>query len=217
MDNFGKKFGEAAVKVAKEMGGNKSVGKCALAVGNALALVLGENIACKFRGNAHTWLPKIKQSALGGKYWSFLRKSKDTTNLPAGSLVIWDKQEAHPYGHIEVADGNGHLCSDFVRSDKLALYKSNPANVIPEIFAPIGYAANNGETKVPFNVEVIVDGLNIRKLSNTTAPIIGNAKKGDVLTVWAIENKEDGSQWGKNATGYFCLINENKKRYTKNI
>lgn len=203
---FGQTLGKAAYETAKNMGNNKSLGKCALAVGNALSSVLGENIACKFRGNAYEWLPKL-QSDLGKKYWKFLKQSTDTTKLPAGSIVLWNRQKAHPYGHIEIADGNGHLCSDFIRDDFRPLYFSNPENIVPHIFIPIL------TQKLPFEVKVTASALNIREESNTKSKIKFSVPRGTILKVWALETKGD-TQWGKNSDGYFCLF-DNKNEYTK--
>ena len=203
MKEFGKAFGEAAYKVASKMGGTKSQGKCALAVGDALSMVMGEQVAKQYRGNAWTWISKVKTSNL----WRFLKQSKDTTNLPAGSLVIWNKQPAHPYGHIEVADGNGHLCSDFIRSDKLALYRNNPDNIIPLLFVPAELQLQNVGDNLPAKVRVIASALNIRKHAGMDAKIVGQYKKGDIVTIWAIETKCT-TQWGKNSKGFFCLFNE---------
>lgn len=207
--SFGNELGNAANKVAKKMGNTKSIGKCALAVGDALSAVVGENIARKFRGNAWTWIEKV-ESELGKKYWRFLKQSKNTSGLPAGSLVIWNKQAKHPCGHIEIADGQGHLCSDFIRSDKLALYYENPANIIPLIFIPCETAINTNH-KVPYDVKVTADLLNIREHADTNSKKVGSAKCGEILTVWAEETKENGTKWGKNAKGFFCL------KYTKDV
>lgn len=215
MENFGKQFGLSAYKTAKNMGNTKSLGKCALAVGDALARVLGESIACKFRGNAFAWLPKLK-GQLGQKYWKFLKQSKNTSGLPAGSIVIWDKQPAHPFGHIEVADGNGHLCSDFIRSDKLALYYNNPANIVPMIFVPIesdSKLANKGE--LPYDVIVTVDVLNVRETANTSSRIIKTLSKGTQLKIWGIKTDND-KIWGKLSTGYVCMSLSGKK-YVKQV
>lgn len=207
--SFGNELGNAANRVAKKMGNTKSLGKCALAVGDALSAVVGENIARKFRGNAWTWIEKVN-GTLGKQYWRFLKQSKDTSGLPAGSLVIWNKQEQHPYGHIEIADGQGHLCSDFIRSDKLALYYKNPANIIPLIYIPCETQINTNK-KVPYDVEVTASVLNIREHADINSKKVATANKGDIMTVWAEETKEDGTKWGKNSKGFFCL------RYTKNV
>jgi len=202
--SFGNDLGAAAYRIAKKMGNTKSLGKCALAVGDAVSAVVGESVACKFRGNAWTWIDKVRNTQLGKQYWRFLKQSKDTHGLPAGSLVIWDKQDLHPYGHIEIADGNGNLCSDFIRSDKLAIYKKNPANIVPLIFIPCerGTSTNNS---LPYDVEVTAAKLNIREHSDTSSNIVTTVNKGTILTVWAIETKEDGTKWGKNSKGFFAL------------
>lgn len=206
--SFGNDLGDAAYRVAKKMGNTKSLGKCALAVGDALSAVVGESIAVKFRGNAYTWIEKVK-GTLGQRYWRYLKQSKDTSGLPKGSLVIWDKQDLHPYGHIEIADGAGHLCSDFIRSDKLAIYKQNPANIVPLIFIPCETSTNTN-SGLPYDVEVTASTLNIREHADVNSAIVATANKGDVLTVWAIETKTD-RKWGKNSKGFFAL------EYTKNV
>lgn len=215
MNNFGKQFGLSAYKTAKNMGNTKSLGKCALAVGDALAMVLGESVARRFRGNAFNWLPKLK-GRIGQKYWKFLKQSKNTIGLPAGSIVLWNRQPAHPFGHIEVADGNGHLCSDFIRSDKLTLYYNNPANIIPMIFVPIESDSKpiiKGE--LPYDMIVTADVLNVRETANTSAKIIKTLSKGTQVKIWGIKTDKD-KIWGKLSKGYICL-SLNNKTYAKRI
>lgn len=211
MKDFGKAFGAAAYKIASKMGGTKSQGKCALAVGDALSAVLGENVAKKFRGNAYTWISKVKMS----DKWVFLKQSRDTTKLPAGSLVLWNRQKAHPYGHIEVADGNGHLCSDFIRSDKLALYRNNPENIVPLIFVPADFNVQDFGNDLPITVKVVASVLNIREHAGMDAKIVGQYKKGDIVTIWAVETKTT-TQWGKNSKGFICLFNE-KEHFVEHV
>lgn len=217
---FGELLAQAVVKIAKSMGNTKSLGKCALAVGDALSMVVGETEACKYRGNAYTWLPKLKN------YTRYCYKGKQIPpldKLPAGTIVIWDKQNAHPYGHIEIADGKGNLCSDFIRDARHQLYYSNPANIIPDIFYPAEavlpiqnapefdkVTATSNIIKLPYNVRVTANALYIRKGSDTSSGAIKIVKQGDILQVWAEETKPDG-KWGKNATGFFSL------QYTEKI
>ena len=201
---FGENLGKAAYETAKKMGNTKSLGKCALGVGDALSSVVGEKIASQYRGNAYEWLSK----AYNSPYWEFKKQTSDTTGLPAGALVIWNKQPAHPYGHVEIADGNGHLCSDFIRSDKLALYKSNPQNIIPHIFYPKEVEVQKSE--LPYKVRVTAQsGLNIRKLATLSSKILETAPKGTILTVWGIchQQTQEGVEriWGKNEKGFFVL------------
>lgn len=206
MPSFGQALGQSAYKVARRMGNNKSTGRCALAVGDALSAVVGESIACHYRGNAYQWINKMKAS----KYWKFYKQSKDTKNLPAGSLVIWDKQPTHPFGHIEVADGNGHLCSDFIRPDSYALYINNPANVIPLIYVPVECEVTTSTKKLPYDTVVCVSTLNVRQRPFINAPIIGELHQNDVVTVWA-EEHQSNMVWGKNSLGYFCIENKGVK------
>ena len=56
---------------------------------------------------------------------------------------------------------------------------------------------------LPYKVKTKCE-LNIREGAGTEFKIIRKAKKGEILTVWAIENK-DNVKWGKNGKEYFCL------------
>lgn len=198
---FGEALGQTAYKIAQKMGNKKSTGKCALAVGDALSAVLGEAVASKYRGHAYHWLVPLKCATK--KYWEFAGVNNNTQNLPAGSLVVWDRQTAHPYGHIEIADGKGHLCSDFIRDDWRPLYVSNPAKIVPQIFKPLAFEVPE-QDKLPYDVVVLCDTLNIRKNPSISSNVVGQAHKGDILTVWAIKTTAD-RVWGKNSNGYFAL------------
>lgn len=198
---FGEALGKSAYKIAQKMGNKKSTGKCALAVGDAISAVLGERVASKYRGHAYRWLIPLKCATK--KYWIWRGYSANTKGLKAGTLVVWDRQEAHPYGHIEIADGNGHLCSDFIRDDFRPLYVKNPANIVPQIFEPVKFEVTEND-QVPFDAKVLCDTLNIRKAPRIDSEIVGTAKKDEVLTVWAIKTGED-RVWGKNHKGYFAL------------
>lgn len=199
---FGEALGQSAYKIAQKMGNTKSMGKCALAVGDAVSSILGEEIAAKFRGHAFKWLPVLK-SATGRKYWTYKGYSVDTKNKPAGSIIVWERQIAHPYGHIEISDGKGHLCSDFIRQDFRPIYKNNPANIVPQIFEPIEFDVLENKI-LPYDVVVLVNSLRIRKAPSVDSEVVTNARKGDILTVWAIKTTPT-QIWGKNHRGYFSL------------
>lgn len=132
-------FGDNLAQAAIARGGRttRSGGYCALAVGDAFAKVVGEKEASKYRGNAWTWINKLK--GMGSKWFNnagIAKNNRELSRIPAGSIAVWDKQPAHPYGHIEIADGKGHLISDFKRPANLGLYRSNPAGIKPMIFTP---------------------------------------------------------------------------------
>lgn len=140
--DFGSKLAANAVR----RGGRttKSGGQCALAVGDALSNTIGEKEASKYRGNAWQWINKLK--GIGSKYFNYAGiagSNKEIRNIPKGSIAVWNKQQAHPYGHIEIADGQGHLISDFSRPADLNLYRSNPAGIKPMIFTPKGVKVAN--------------------------------------------------------------------------
>ena len=132
---FGDNLAQAAI--ARGGGTTKSGGYCALAVGDAFSKVVGEKEASKYRGNAWTWISKLK--GIGSKWFNnagVAKNNRELSRIPAGSIAVWDKQPAHPYGHIEIADGKGHLISDFKRPANLGLYRRNPAGIKPIIFTP---------------------------------------------------------------------------------
>lgn len=132
-------FGDNLAQAAIARGGRttKSGGYCALAVGDAFSKVIGEKEASKYRGNAWTWISKLKgQGSKWFNYAGIAKNNRELSNIPAGSIAVWDKQPAHPYGHIEIADGRGNLISDFRRPANLGLYRRNPAGIKPVIFTP---------------------------------------------------------------------------------
>ena len=133
--DFAESLGNAAIR----RGGNRttSSGVCALAVGDAFSSVVGEKEASKFRGNAWTWINSLKTK--GAKWFNYAGiagSDKELRSIPKGSIAVWNKQPAHPYGHIEIADGRGNLISDFKRPANLGLYRRNPAGIKPVIFTP---------------------------------------------------------------------------------
>lgn len=137
--NLGDRLAQNAIAI----GGHRttSSGVCALKVGDALERTDPSIIKATGRGNAWTWINKLKGP--GKKWFNYAGKAKsnkDLANLAPGSIAVWNRQSAHPYGHIEIADGRGHLISDFSRPANLNLYRSNPANIKPEIFTPKGVA-----------------------------------------------------------------------------
>ena len=70
-------------------------------------------------------------------------------------------------------------------------------------FTPVKEKQEASHPPLPYKVKTKCD-INIRKGAGTNFPIIRVAKKGAVLTVWAVETVGT-TQWGKNAEEYFCL------------
>lgn len=60
------------------------------------------------------------------------------------------------------------------------------------------------ESELPYKVETL-NNLRIRKGPGTNYDVVRVAKKGSVLTVWAITENKDGSKWAKSWDEYFCL------------
>lgn len=76
-----------------------------------------------------------------------------------------------------------------------------------ELFnTPVNVTINdtsNVTPKLPYKVKTKCD-LNIRSAASATSDKIRVAKKGEVLTVWAIETNEN-TKWGRNGKEYFSL------------
>ena len=70
-------------------------------------------------------------------------------------------------------------------------------------FTPVKEKQEASHPPLPYKVKTKCD-INIRKGAGTDFPIIRVAKKGAILTVWAVETVGT-TQWGKNAEEYFCL------------
>ena len=64
-------------------------------------------------------------------------------------------------------------------------------------------AKTNNDNTLPYKVKTTSD-LNIRSGAGTNHGIIRTAKKGEILTVWAIETNGN-TKWGKNGKEYFSL------------
>ena len=62
---------------------------------------------------------------------------------------------------------------------------------------------NISTNDLPYKVKTTSD-LNIRSGAGTNYSIIRTAKKGEIMTVWAIETNGN-TKWGKNGKEYFCL------------
>ena len=108
---FGSSLAKAAFGEATEDGKVHDGHHCYTGVANALDKVgvqvsgMGANEAApQLANNPHFHEIKCERSKL--------------PSLPAGTVVVWDKNEAagHRYGHISVAMGNGKEASDVMRN-----------------------------------------------------------------------------------------------------
>ena len=70
-------------------------------------------------------------------------------------------------------------------------------------FTPVEEKVENSGSSLPYKVKTKQD-LNIRSGPAVTFPKIRVAKKGEILTVWAIETN-GSTKWGKNGKEYFSL------------
>ncbi len=70
-------------------------------------------------------------------------------------------------------------------------------------FTPVEEKVENSGSSLPYKVKTKQD-LNIRSGPAVTFPKIRVAKKGEILTVWAVETN-GSTKWGKNGKEYFSL------------
>ena len=170
--NLGDRLAQNAISIGGKT--TTSTGWCALKVGDAIERTDPNIIRATGRGNAWEWISKLKGP--GSKWFNYAgkaRSNKDLASLAPGSIAVWNKQSAHPYGHIEIADGRGHLISDFSRPANLYLYRSNPAGITPDIFTPKGVkvprlSMMQDETSSPMDI-----------MGNIDAEVTGNISTSD--------------------------------------
>lgn len=102
----GNKLANIANQTAKDM---SSMGWCLKGVNNSLEKMYG------FRLSYDSAYKAADALAQKTDLFKETHVSKDDlSKLPAGAIVVWDKNEKHPYGHISIALGNGYEASDHI-------------------------------------------------------------------------------------------------------
>ncbi len=116
--------------IAKDM---DSIGSCLVGVGRAIR---------KFLGGGRTALTPLPKAYLAAeqfrndptlsKHFKEVKVDRsELANLPAGAVVVWNKSEGHPAGHISIALGNGKEASDHIQK------QMNRKNADFTVFYPV--------------------------------------------------------------------------------
>ena len=109
-ERLSKDLAETSKYFASQMGGRRSLGYCARGVRQALesAGIVGPR---EVYGNAHQY------ASLLASHENFAEVAvNDLTKLPAGCIVVWDKDSRHQYGHIAITQENGLESSDHIQN-----------------------------------------------------------------------------------------------------
>lgn len=139
----GKKLGSAAYFTADSMGKSRSTHYCATGVDNTFQKVFGQRVG----GDAWQMGQRLKTGKFGRSHFTYKGKANKMrfglNELPAGTVLVWNRYPGNPYGHIEIATGTGLLASDFYRSQSTTLGSGYVRNKIyPDIFVPKGSKIN---------------------------------------------------------------------------
>lgn len=102
-----------ARSVAMSRGGYNSTGRCLGGVNQALRQTYGEEYGI-WKNSAYQALPVLRSEPFTSKFREVDVSRDELPNLPAGSIVVWDRSEGHPHGHISIALGNGQEASDYI-------------------------------------------------------------------------------------------------------
>jgi hypothetical protein len=106
-NDTGKKLAEIAR--AEATNGDSKGGLCYRDVSRSLSKI-GINVSGASAYMAADQLaknPKVKEVKVA---------QSELTRLPAGAIVVWDKGNGHPHGHISIATGDGKEASDLMRN-----------------------------------------------------------------------------------------------------
>ncbi len=105
----GKKLAEAVVSCINTNGSTK--GWCLRGVNKAMQKVYGYGFSF---GSAYQALGALQKDSNFVEITSQYPNKTDLKNLPAGAIVVWGKNGAHPHGHISIALGDGREASDHI-------------------------------------------------------------------------------------------------------
>jgi hypothetical protein len=108
--NAGQKLAAAGESVANSL---KSKGYCYRGVKKAVKEALGVNLT---GGSAYMAADQLASSSKFTEVTGQFPNGDSLENLPPGAIVVWDKNNKHPYGHISIASGNGTEYSDHPQS-----------------------------------------------------------------------------------------------------
>lgn len=88
-----------------------TTGWCLRGVNRALQKAYGFSFSY---GSAYQALGELQSRSEFEEITNQYPNKTDLKNLPAGAIVIWGKNDAHPHGHISIALGDGREASDHI-------------------------------------------------------------------------------------------------------
>lgn len=96
-----------------------SEGHCLAAVENMLEKTLG--IKAKRPASAYKFPAFYDGYSDFLKYYTKVSNHNPLYSLPCGSIVVWDKTESHPHGHIEIKTKNpAQFTSDYIQLTRVS-------------------------------------------------------------------------------------------------
>ena len=105
----GKKLAEAVVSCINTNG--STTGWCLRGVNRAMSKVYGYGFSF---GSAYQALGALQSDSNFVEITGQYPNASDLKNLPAGAIVVWGNNSAHPHGHISIALGDGREASDHI-------------------------------------------------------------------------------------------------------
>lgn len=106
---MGKNLAEAVVSCINTNG--STTGWCLRGVNRAMQKVYGYGFSF---GSAYQALGALQSDSNFVEITNQYPNKSDLKNLPAGAIVVWGNNSAHPHGHISIALGDGREASDHI-------------------------------------------------------------------------------------------------------
>ena len=107
--------GERLAQIARCSGGqNGTCGKCLKGVNDSLQAAYGFRLSYP-----SAYMAKQSLDRMGDKFQNVTcqyQPASKLKSLPPGAIVVWDRKEGHPHGHISIALGNGQEASDHIQN-----------------------------------------------------------------------------------------------------
>lgn len=103
------KLADTVVSIINANG--STTGWCLRGVNRALQKAYGFSFAY---GSAYQALGELQSRPEFEEITNQYPNKSDLKNLPAGAIVIWGRNDAHPHGHISIALGDGREASDHI-------------------------------------------------------------------------------------------------------
>ena len=107
--------GERLAQIASCAGGqNGTRGKCLKGVNDSLQAAYGFRLSYP-----SAYMAKQSLDRMGDKFQNVTcqyQPASKLKSLPPGAIVVWDRKEGHPHGHISIALGNGQEASDHIQN-----------------------------------------------------------------------------------------------------